>query len=216
MVQRLVSRCWHDLGFGSSGGFLIVRRLLIWAAMVLATPVSGDVMTGAQAARLMFSEKGHVVQVSGKLTEAEKTIARRIIPLMAKQLREPVRYYASIAYSPDDGMVHDSLQAAVNHHSFQASDRAAVSACNALKSKASQSCRVAARVVPKKFKTRNLTLSIDATVGFKTTYQKAKGRKSFAISPSSGDWGLGSSDAQAVKNCETNVRPGDCRVVIRD
>lgn len=194
----------------------MVRRFVIGVAMALATPVSAEVISGAEAARLLFSEKGHVVQVSGKLTDTEKTIVRGVIPLMAKQLREPVRYYASIAYSPDDGMVHESLQAAMNYHTFQASDRAAVRACNGLKSGGAQSCRVAARVVPKKFKARNLTLSIDATVGFKTTYQKATGPKSFAVSPAAGNWGMGASDANAVKNCETNGGPGDCRVVIRD
>lgn len=194
----------------------MVRRILCAVAIALATPVSAEVMTGAEAERLLFSQKGHTVQMSGKLTDTEKTIVRGIIPLMAKQLREPVRYYASIAYSPDDGMVHEALQAAMNYHSYQASDRAAIKACNGLKSSAAQSCQVAARVVPKKFKARDLTLSIDATVGFQVTYQKSKGPKSFAISSSAGNWGMGASDAQAVKNCEINGAPGDCRVVIRD
>ena len=181
-----------------------------------AGPLAAEVMSGDEAKRLLFSEKGHAVQVSGKLTDMEKTIVRGVIPLMAKQLREPVRYYASIAYSPDDGMVHDSLQAAMNYHSYAASDRAAVKACNALKSASAGACQVAARVVPKRFKTRDFTLSIDATVGFRTTYLRAKGPKSFAISPSEGNWGMGASDAQAIKNCETNGAPGDCKIAIRD
>ena len=109
-----------------------------------------DVLTGAEAKGQLFSEKGHVVQLSGKLNDTEKKIVRGVIPLMAQQLRQPVRYYASIAYSPDDGMVHDSLQAAMNHHSYGASDRAALAACNRLRSKGAQNCVVAARIVPKR------------------------------------------------------------------
>ncbi|MCV6593360.1 MAG: hypothetical protein OIF48_10440 [Silicimonas sp.] len=194
-----------------------MKRLCVLALSgLLATPVSAEVMTGAEAKKQLFSRKGHVVQVSDRLTDLQKKIVRGVIPLMAKQLRQPVRYYASIAFSPDDGMVHDSLQAAMNHHSYAASDAAAVKACNGLKSKGAQSCRVAARVVPKRFKTRDLTLSLDATVGFQTTYLKARGAKSFAVSASAGNWGMGASDAQALKNCELNGTPGDCRVIVRD
>lgn len=185
-------------------------------AVLLAAPATADVMTGDEAKALLFSEKGHVVQVSGKLSDQEKTIVRGVIPLMAKQLRQPVRYYASIAYSPGDGMVHKSLQAAMNHHSYAASDQAAVRACNGLKSQGTGPCVVAARVVPKRFKARELMLSIDATVGFKKTYLKAKPPKSFAISPKAGNWGMGASDEKALKNCETNGAPGDCKIVIRD
>ena len=192
------------------GFFLLV--IALWTAM----PAAAEVLTGKEAKRLLFSERGHKVLTSNNLTDVQRKIVRGIIPLMAEQLREPVRYYASIAFSPDDGMVHDSLQAAMNYHSFEASDRAAVKACNALKSKAARNCEVAARVVPKRFKDRALMLSIDATVGFKTTYLKAKAPKSFAISASAGNWGMGADDAQALKNCEINGTPGDCRIVIRD
>lgn len=193
-----------------------MRGKIVFLLALAAFPAKADVLTGAEAKRLLFSEKGHVVQLSGKLNDTEKAIVRGVIPLMAQQLRQPVRYFASIAYSPDDGMVHDSLQAAMNHHSYAASDKAATRACNGMKTKAARPCVVAARIVPKRYKTRDLTLSIDATVGFRTTYLKAKGPKSFAISPSAGNWGMGGSDAQALKNCELNGAPGDCNVVIRD
>lgn len=185
-------------------------------ACFLATPVAAEVLTGKEAQRLLFSERGHKVLTSNNLTDVQRKIVRGIVPLMAEQLREPVRYYASIAFSPDDGMVHESLQGAMNHHSYMASDRAAVKACNALKSRSARDCEVAARVVPKRFRERALTLSIDATVGFKTTYLKAKAPKSFAISTTAGNWGMGTSDREALKNCELNGAPGDCRVVIRD
>ena len=189
---------------------------LALAVIALAAPAMAQVANEAQAKARLFSTRGHVVQVSGKLSKADQSIVRQLVPLMAKQLRQPVRYYAAIAYSPDDGLVHEALQAAMNYHTPQAADRAAVAACNALKSQSAQSCRVAARVVPKGYEPRALTLSIDATAGFNSAYRKAKPPKSFAISRKTGDWAMGKSDSAAIAGCEKQGRPGDCEIVIRD
>ena len=188
----------------------------ILATLFLVSPAIAEVMSEAEARSALFSTRGHVVQVSGKLSKRDQNIVRKIVPLMAKQLRQPVRYYAAIAYSPDDGLVHDSLQAAMNYHTPRAADRAAVIACNKLKSRTAQSCRVAARVVPKGYKPRPLTLSIDATAGFNATYRKVNPPKSFAISNKTGNWAMGKSDAAALRGCEKRGRPGDCEIVIRD
>jgi len=75
---------------------------------------------------------------------------------------------------------------------------------------------VAARVVPKGYKSRALTLSIDATAGFNTAFRKAKAPKSFAISRKTGNWAIGKSDARAIDGCEKHGRPGDCEIVIRE
>lgn len=186
------------------------------ALTLLGAKAQGQVLTGDEAAQLLFSHKGHVVQVSSKLTALEKKIATGVVPLMASQLRQPVRYYAAIAYSPKDGMLHNSLQAAMNFHTPRAADKAAVAACNRLKSNSAPTCRVAARILPKRFKARDFTLSIDATVAFQRSYQTSAAPKSFAISPSSGDWGMGVSDRAALKVCQAKGRSGDCKIVIRD
>ncbi|MDA8584676.1 hypothetical protein N9L47_00225 [Rhodobacteraceae bacterium] len=186
------------------------------ALLLLASPAVGDVLTERDAQRALFSEKGHSIRMAAELTELEQKIVTGIIPLMAQQLRQPVRYYAAIAYSPDDGMVHDSIQAAMNYHTPEAASRAAVAACNAMKSNGTQNCKVAAQVVPKRYKSRDLTLSIDATVAFDRTYRKAKSPKAFAISGKSGSWGIGQTDDAARAGCESSGGPGDCEIVIRD
>ena len=188
----------------------------VLVAMALAAPAAAEVMSGAEAKSALFSTRGNTIQVSGKLSKRDQTIVRRIVPLMAKQLRQPVRYYAAIAYSPDDGLVHEALQAAMNFHTPQAADRAAVAACNKLKSRSAQGCRVAARVVPKGYKPRPLTLSVDATAGFTSAYQKAKAPKFLAISRKTGNWSIGRTEQAALGACERSGRPGDCEIVIRD
>ena len=180
------------------------------------SPAFGEVLSEREARRALFSERGHQIQMVDGLSALERKIVTEIIPLMAEQLRQPVRYYAAIAYSPDDGMVHDSIQAAMNFHTPEAAGNAAVRACNALKSRSAKSCRVAAFVVPKRYKSRELTLSIDATVGFDRTYRRAAAPKAFAISKTSGSWGVGSTDEAARASCEKTGQSGDCEIVIRD
>jgi hypothetical protein len=127
-----------------------------------------------------------------------------------------VRYYAAIAFSPKDGLAHESIQAAMNYLSVEAASAAAVRACNKARSSGAPSCQLAARIVPKNYKQRSLTLSIDATAAFDKAYRKAKSPKAFAISPATGNWGMGASDAGAKAACEKNGRPKDCKIVIRD
>ena len=194
----------------------MIRIAILSAGLCLAATSGSAQVSEAEAKKALYPVKGHSVQVSGKLTAVQKKIVTGIIPLMGKELRQPVRYYASIAYSPDDGMLHDSLQAAMNHHNTKAADRAAVAACNKLKSKGANSCQVAARVVPKGYKARALTLSVDATAAFQGTYRKAKGAKAFAISPSTGKWGMGKSDQSALTACKAKNPANDCEIVIRN
>ncbi len=189
-----------------------MRLITLIAALSLAAPAAAEVLDTKAARAQIFSVKGHSVQVSGRLSKEEQQTVTAIIPLMAEQLRQPVRYYAAIAYSPDDGLVHEALQAALNYHTVAAADAAAIAACNKIKSKGAQSCRVAARVVPKSYKPRDLTLSLDATAGFDRSFRKTRGEKAFAISETTGAWGMGKSDGDALKSCAAS----DCRIVIRE
>ena len=111
-----------------------MRLLFALSALAVAAgPALAQVVDTKAARSLLFPTRGHSIQVSGKLSEADRTTDLGVIPLMAKQLNQPVCYYASIAYSPDDGLVHEALQAAMNYHTVAAADAAAVAACNRLK-----------------------------------------------------------------------------------
>lgn len=196
-------------------------RIAAISAMLLAgafsvAPAAAQVLDEKAARAALFSLRGHVVQVSSKLSARDQGTVRALVPLMAQQLRQPVRYYAAIAYSPKDGLAHASIQAAMNFHTIEAASRAAIAACNRLRSKGAPGCQLAARMVPKGYKPRPLTLSIDATAAFDKAYRRAKSPKAFAISKATGSWGMGRSDAAALAACEKTGRPKDCEVVIRD
>ena len=189
-----------------------------WAfiAIVMALPASAQVLDEKAARSALFSLRGHDVQVSSKLSKRDQSTVRALVPLMAKRLRQPVRYYAAIAYSPDDGLAHESIQAAMNFHTINAAGAAAINACNGARSSGAQPCQLAARMVPKKYKPKTLTLSIDATAAFDKVYRKAKVPKSFATSKVTGSWGMGKSDTSALAECEKTFKPGDCEIVIRN
>lgn len=189
-----------------------MRYGLIFLMMALPVAVRADAV-GLEAARAqLFPVRGTAVQVSPNLSQKDRKIVVALVPLMAKRLSQPARYYTSIAYSPKDGLVHDSLQGALNHHSTAAADAAALRACEAKKSRGAGPCEVAARVVPKGYSKRALTLSVDATAAVNGQFARMRGPRSFAASAATGKWGMGKSDAAAIAACAVK----DCEIVIRE
>ncbi len=185
--------------------------------LALAVPAWAEVIDTKSARKQLYSTRGQSTQLADELTEAERATIIALIPLMEQQMRTPVKYYSSIAYSPDEGLVSDALQGAFNFHTIESADAAAVSACNKVRKRGSKRCQLAARVFPKKYEPRDLTLSYDATEAFKKVFRRQKAPKSFATSAASGAWGIGKSDAEALASCKKDASgAGDCRIVIRD
>jgi len=211
---------WHLFAVSSrvkkNEGQTMLKWVVTAAVLGIGLPALAEVIDEKEAKKQLFSPRGYGIEVSRKLSAEDQATVKAIVPLMAKQLRQPVRYYAAIAYSPDDGLVHEALQAAMNYHTPGAAAAAAIAACNTAKSRNAQKCQVAAQVVPKKYKPRELTLSLDATVGFSKAYRRAKAPKSLAISRTDGNWGMGKSDAAALKTCSSGAAASDCEIVIRD
>lgn len=181
-------------------------------AVLLGGAAAAEVLDTAAARAQLFPTRGQATQLSSRLSPADQATIRALIPLMETQLRAPVKYFGSIAFSPSEGLVSESLQGAFNHHSTEAADRAALAACDAAKSPGSAGCILAARILPRGYAPRPLTLSHDATLAFEKTFRKRRGPKAFAISPGTGGWGLGDSDEAALKACGA----GDCTIVVRD
>ncbi len=192
------------------------RFSLVLTVGFFATAASAQNFDEGSASAQLFSTKGYGLRVSGSLSEKDRATIKALIPLMARKMGQGVRYYTSIAYAPDEGLVSETLQGAVNFHSPAAADAAAIAACNAVR-RGGKRCVLAARVVPENYERRTLTLSVEATSAFETQYRRAQAPKAFAISPTSGAWGIGKSDAAAVANCaEKRKNTRDCKVVIRD
>ena len=190
---------------------LIVAIMLI----AVAGAAAAQSVSSRQAAAVLFEPGRQVVQVSSALSKAEQGTIKALVPLMEQQMQTPVRFYSSIAYAPDQGLVSEALQGAFNHHSPAAADRAARRACAAAKPRGAGPCRIAARVLPRGYQSRPLTLSEAATRAFDTTYRRLIRPKAFAISETTGAWGLGGTERAALNNCRRGGAR-DCRVVIRD
>jgi hypothetical protein len=195
-----------------------MRRLAILAA-VAALPAAAEPVTGDQARSLLFGLRGQTIAIEPSLSDLDQRVLRAVIDLSAEQMRQPLYWYASIAYAPDIGLTAEpGPVAAANHHGVAAADRAARAACDAARPAGSQPCVVAARVLPRNYEPRALELSFGATSAFRDTYRRARGEKAMAISPLTGQFaiatGAGAAEA-AVAQCNAlSQGAGDCVVAI--
>lgn len=189
-----------------------MKRFLVLCALFAATQVAAQTTDTAGAKSQLFPPDRELVQLSASLSKSDQAAIKSLIPLLEQQMQRPVDFYSSIAYAPDQGLVSEALQGAFNYHSPAAADRAALSACAA---NGGSECRIAARVLPRGYKERALTLSADATRVFERNFSRQSSPKVFAISPSSGAWGIGDDDASAISGCGKGGA-GDCQAVIRD
>ena len=197
-----------------------MRRLLVLAALA-AAPVEAEPLSGAQAETMLFGLRGQAVAVSTGLSQTDQTILRMVIDLSAERMRQPLYWYASIAFSPDNGLVAEPGPiSAANHHGVAAADRAALAACDAARPRGTRPCVIGARVLPRGYEPRAVELSFGATSAFRASYRRARGEKAMAISPETGQFaivtGAGAPEA-AVARCNAlsqGVR--DCIVAIRN
>ncbi len=189
------------------------------AAALAALPAMAEPLTGTQAQRLIFGLRGQSVAVAADLSPAEQTALRMIVDLSASRMRQPLSWYASIAYAPEQGLTQEpGPVAATNHHGVAAADRAALAACNAARPADSRPCVVVARVLPRNYEPRRLELSFSATSAFRDHYRRARGEKAMAISPGSGAFAIGTgagAAGAAVARCNAlSQETGDCVVAI--
>ncbi len=192
-----------------------MKRLVLMLALVVAGPLSAQTTNTAGANSQLFDPDRETVQLSSSLSKKDQAALKKLLPLLEQQMQRPVDYYSTIAYAPDQGLVSEALQGAFNYHSPAAADRAALRACSQAKPAGAGECRIAARVLPRGFKERAITLSADATRVFQRRFSRLTAPKVFAISPTSGAWGIGSSDSEAISGCGKGGA-SDCRAVIRD
>jgi hypothetical protein len=195
-----------------------MKRLILIAALA-ATPAAGEPVTGAQARDLLFGLRGQTIVVDQNLSELDQTVLRMVIDMSAEQMRQPLYWYASIAYAPDRGLTQEpGPVAAANHHGVAAADRAALAACDSARPAGSQPCVIAARVLPRNYEPRALELSFGATSAFRETYRRARGEKAMAISPLTGGFaiatGAGAAEAAVARCNGLSQGAGDCVVAI--
>lgn len=129
------------------------------------------------------------------------------------------KYYAAIGFAPDAGIMAEPTVMAANHHSPDSARAAALAGCNERRGRSGRACVIALEVRPAGWEARDLMLSADATTAFNDTYRRERGARAFAVSPSTGQWGIAlgqTASAAAVTACAGETAIADCAVVIAD
>lgn len=128
------------------------------------------------------------------------------------------KYYAALAFAPEAGIMAEPTVMSANYHTIEAARGAALQTCNERRS-GGASCVIALEVRPQGWEPRDFQLSADATTEFNDDYRRGGGTRAFAISASSGSWGIGrgeSAQHDAVAACQGDTEVSDCAVVIAD
>ncbi len=206
--------------------------VVLVAAAMLAGAAGAEPVNGKSARRALFSHKTFIFQLApdSGLTPLQV----KLVKLLARDpaLQRAASYYGAMAISPSVFEVAPSEGASErakglvkftgNHHSPAAADRAALVGCERTRRRSDAACVVAARFLPKRWKTgRVLTLSQSATAAL-AGYRKAKPPKAFAISLASPAYGVARGEnaaetALAACNADATRRGApDCQVVIAD
>lgn len=184
--------------------FVVVAAAL--AAVAMAGVALAAPMDGKSAKKALFAPvKAEVEILPGAGLPKDQAMILKSVG--AAQL-----YYGAIAISPEKGLMFETTVAAANYHDVNAAAAAALAGCNAAKS-GKKDCVVAALIRPKGWKDKGLSLSSDATAGFKSDYQMSGA--ALAISAGSGAWGIGADAKAAIAACiARNPAATDCGVVI--
>ncbi len=193
----------------------IERSLGITLALLLAGPLAAQTVTGEAVRPLLFAPTGAVVELTGAggLAADQAEILRQVGAMQP--------YYGAIAISPDEGIMVEATVAAANHHTTEAASVQALAACEA-KRQGAAPCVIVALIRPEGWQPRPVQLSSGATADFLSAYADAPAPRAFAVSPSTGMWGIGTGTdvtSAAVAACVERgaaLAPADCTVVFVD
>lgn len=192
-----------------------MRVFMVAVAALAAGPAAAqEVLDTAAARRILFNERRVEVVIHPQpfLSEAAADVLRDVA-------EGNVPYYGAIAVSPDQGLATEATTARGNYHDAAAAAAAALADCNARRATGSTPCVVVAETRPKDWEPRGLQLSQGATSLFRRDYRRGREQKAFAVSPTSGGFGIGrgaTAAAAAIASCNAAGGVADCRVVIAD
>lgn len=192
----------------------MIRAIGLMVGLVgLSGAAVAQVPSGDAVGPLLFPATGAVVEMLPQsfLTKEQAAILAQV------GAAQP--YYGAIAVSPDEGLMVEATVAAANHHSTEAAESAALAGCDA-KRKGATPCVIVALIRPQGWAARPFQLSSGATTGFVDSFLKVRRDRAFAVSPSTGLWGIGkgrNSADKAVADCAAKAAGvADCAVVVAD
>lgn len=182
-------------------------------AALLPGAVLAQVLPGAQVEGQLYApEPAEVVVYDTSVLSAEHVT-------IVTEIAQGQKYYAAMALAPDHGLMHQATVLAANYHDVAAARVAALRECDSLR-EGGAPCLIVLEVRPAGWSARGVQLNADATVAFARDYLPARAPKAMALSPATGQWGLGqgaaaADDARAA--CAAAAAPADdCAVRIAD
>lgn len=214
-----------------------MRRVGLCAILMalIAVPSFADPLDTRKAKRALFPIKGFSVQYpkDNGLTDLQRSYFEILVggSQSKDQFARVAKYYGAIALTPSmfertpaELLANPEavpFQLAAGYHSPAAADRAALATCETIRTGAERPCVIAARILPRRYKPRDLHMSISATAAF-DTYRKVKGPRAFAISPTTQAFGLAEGEiavTEALDACNGKIPASmgrDCTIVIED
>ncbi len=198
------------LGFAGMAGMAVTVPVMAGAAPVNAK----------DARKMLFPAKGIDYRVASLdwLSAADIATLDKL-PAIMKTQKMPLKYYGAIAAAPANGISARTTLFAMDYHSLEAAQKAALAGCNGLRKKKGKPCAIVATVRPKGWEARPLQLNVDATRGFRK-FRRWASPKALAISPLTGEWAMmKGADAidRALADCNAAAKGAkDCIVAIQD
>lgn len=181
-----------------------IRRIVLGAlALGLALPAAAQDLPNLRGARdLVFAEDGGIMW---EVFPADGLTPVDIATLEQINQIQPQPYYAAMAVHPPSGLASERTSLAANYHDEDNARAAAMAACGA-------DCVVVMVIRPAGWQAgRPLQLSAEATAALASDYRRlARRARAMAISPATGQWGIGESREAAVAACGAP----DCRAVV--
>lgn len=199
--------------------FFTLATGLFVATQGLAEPISFK-----DARKILPKANGRVTLATFEEQLSETDIARLASANLKpkdvfKGIGASLSGYGAVAISPDEGVLVEWLSGVSQHHSIEAARTAAIDYCNSKKKPASADCVSLVEVSPRGAKAdAELSLSEKANDALRTAFRKLDTPRAFAISPTTGDFGMDRGDGtRAVAACAAaSNKANDCIVVVAD
>ncbi|MDJ0827856.1 MAG: hypothetical protein QNJ16_20410 [Rhodobacter sp.] len=200
--------------------------VLLAVSTALAEPIDGKT-----ARKMLFAPKGFEVEIvpDSGLDETQRGYVALLVE--DREFKKTAKYYGAMAVSPSffdrvaAGRAGPGTLALLkftdNFNSPAAAAAAALRGCNAGRARGDRPCVLAARILPKRWEPRDLTLSSGASQAFKV-YRREGAPKAFAVSDGSPAFSVVAGEnavATALERCNTlAARAGgpDCTILIAD
>jgi hypothetical protein len=188
---------------------LLAAGLCAGGALFGTAAAAQDLPNLREARSLVFAEDGSVewgIVQHPDLTEADRATLDQINRV------QPQPYYGALALSPSAGLASEVTALAANYHDEENARAAALAACEANRGGQGTPCIVGLVIRPAGWEPgRPLQLSAQATAALDDDYRALPRRsRAMAISPSTGQWGVGESRAAAIAACDA----ADCVAVV--